>query len=133
MFLFYMAKLTLNSFIHNLLKTLLIVENKFSETFENFISYIQNYFYTIITAHYQNKLALCFHFSLHGFQQGYQQPFACENIKCHGFQQVVNKLTIHLYFNHLCLNNLLITLFAYTNNLICKKKSKILLYILHRP
>ena len=85
MFLFYMAKLTLNSFIHNLLKTLLIVENKFSETFENFISYIQNYFYTIITAHYQNKLALCFHFSLHGFQQVYQQPFACENIKYHGF------------------------------------------------
>ena len=133
MFLFYMAKLTLNSFIHNLLKTLLIVENKFYETFENFISYIQNYFYTIITAHYQNKLALCFHFSLHGFQQGYQQPFACENIKCHDFQQVVNKLAIHLYFNHLCLNNLLITLFGYKNNLICKKKSKILLYILHRP
>ena len=126
-----MAKLTLNSFIHNLLKTLLIVENKFSETFENFISYIQNYFYTIITAHYQNKLALCFHFSLHGFQQGYQQPFACENIKCHGFQQVVNKLTIILYFNKLRNNNVLITVFTYINNLICKKINENLLYNFH--
>ena len=128
-----MAKLTLNSFIHNLLKTLLIVENKFYETFENFISYIQNYFYTIITAHYQNKLALCFHFSLHGFQQGYQQPFACENIKCHGFQQVVNKLTIMLYFNKLHNNNVLITVFTYINNLICKKINENLLYNFHIP
>ena len=128
-----MAKLTLNSFIHNLWKTLLIVKNKFHKTFKNFISYIQNYFYTIITAHYQNKLALCFHFSLHGFQQGYQQPFACENIKCHGFQQVVNKLTIMLYFNKLRNNNVLITVFTYIDNLICKKINENLLYNFHRP
>ena len=128
-----MAKLTLNSFIHNLWKTLLIVKNKFHKTFKNFIFNIQNNFYTAMCALSPNKLALCFHFSLHGFQQGYQQPFACENIKCRGFQQVVNKLTIMLYFNKLRNNNVLITVFTYINNLICKKINENLLYNFHRP
>ena len=128
-----MAKLTLNSFIHNLLKTLLIVENKFHKTFKNFIFNIQNNFYTAMCAHSPNKLTLCFQSCLNGFHQVYQQASGCENIKSHSFQQVVNKLTIHLYFNHLCFNNLLITLFAYTNNLICKKINENLLYNFHRP
>ena len=128
-----MAKLTLNSFIHNLWKTLLIVKNKFHKTFKNFIFNIQNNFYTIMPANYPKKLALCFHWCLNGFHQVYQQPHGCENIKYHCFQQVVNKVNITLYFNNLRFNNMLITLFTYINNLICKKKHKILLYILHRP
>ena len=80
-----------------------------------------------------NKLALCFQSCLNGFHQVYQQASGCENIKSHSFQQVVNKLTIMLYFNKLRNNNVLITVFTYINNLICKKINENLLYNFHRP
>ena len=128
-----MAKLTLNSFIHNLWKTLLIVKNKFHKTFKNFIFNIQNNFYKAMCAHSPNKLALCFQSCLNGCHQVYQQASGCENIKWHSFQQVVNKLTIMLYFNKLRNSNVLITVFTYINNLICKKINENLLYNFHIP
>lgn len=128
-----MAKLILNHFIHNLWKTLLIVKNKFHKTFKNFISIIQNNFYTIIVAYSPNKLALYFHCCLNAFHHSNSQPFTCEFIKLHGFQHIVNKVSILLCFNILQLNNKLIIMFIYTNNLICKKYHKNLFYYLHRP
>ena len=84
-------------------------------------------------AHSPNKLALCFQSCLKGFHQVYQQASVCENIKSYSFQQVVNKLTIMLYFNKLRNNNVLITVFTYINNLICKKINENLLYNFNRP